>query len=195
MKIGIDLDGVIFDTESFYRFYADVWDVKHHGLDNILDNSAATFQERFNWDDNEMKEFYDKYASSIIKNTGLKPGVSEVLNYLNNQGYDLYVISKRGFYNEKEIDITQELFKKFNLDFFKECIFKADDKKKIVLKNKFDYVIDDNLNICNSMKDICKTIYFRDVYSKISKDEKIYTVCSWQDIYRYFKKEKCDNDG
>ena len=195
MKIGIDLDGVIFDTERVYGFYSDIWDLEHHGLDNILDNSSPTFQQRFRWSDDEIKDFYKKYAHKIIKNTGLNPGVKETLIYLKSLGYDLYVVSMRGFYNKEEIDITLDLFKKEGLDVFTECIFEADDKRKVVVDKKIDYVIDDNLDICNSVSDICKTIYFKGVYAADATDKSIITVHSWQDIYRYFKRKESDRNG
>ena len=195
MKIGIDLDGVIFDTERVYRFYSDIWDLEHHGFNNILDNSSPTFQQRFNWTDAEIDEFYGKYANKVLKNTGLNPGVKETLIYLRSLGYELYVISMRGFYNKEEIDITLDLFKKEGLDLFTECIFETNDKRKIVLDKKIDYVIDDNIDICNSVSDISKAIYFKGVYAADSNDSNIVTVHSWQDIYRYFKKKEGDNNG
>ena len=188
MKIGIDLDGVIFDTERYFRFYADMWDIEHHGLDNVKDESEVRFQERYSWSSDEIEEFYESVVFDLEENSGFIPGVKEVLTYLKSQGYELYVITARGFFSEKQIEITKRLFKEANLDIFEEYIFKTKDKKEVILDKKIDYMIEDNINICNDIKDICKTIYFKDAYTRDINDDTVTTVRGWHEIYRYFKK-------
>ncbi len=51
-------------------------------------------------------------------------------------------------------------------------------------------MIDDNLDICDFIKDICTPIYFKDTPLYDAKDDKIITVNNWGDIYRYFKEKE-----
>lgn len=48
-------------------------------------------------------------------------------------------------------------------------------------------MIDDNLDICNNLKDICKVLYLKDTPNIENKDEKITTIYNWGEIYRYIK--------
>ena len=68
MKIGVDLDGVIFDTEKLYRIYAELYEVVELKKNTIIDNRNDRFQTRYNWSDEETKQFVKKYHDATIKN-------------------------------------------------------------------------------------------------------------------------------
>ena len=46
--IAIDLDGVIFDTERYFRVASEIEDVNKYGLNNKIDNRNVRFQDRYN---------------------------------------------------------------------------------------------------------------------------------------------------
>lgn len=48
MKIGIDLDGVIFDSEKEFRVYSELYDMIDLKQNSKLDNKELKFQDRFN---------------------------------------------------------------------------------------------------------------------------------------------------
>lgn len=191
-KIAIDLDGVIFDTERYFRVFTEIEDVNHYGFNNVKDNREVRFQDRYNWDDDFTEDFYSKNVYDYEIKAGILPGVKEVLYYLKDMGYKLYVITARGFFSQKQIDLTLELLKKYDLDIFEEIVFKSKTKKDIIIKYGIDYMIDDNLKICNIVKDACKAIYFKDGPSYDANDNDIITVHNWGEIYRYFKSIEYD---
>ena len=187
MNIAIDLDGVIFDTERYFRALSEIEDVNKYGLNNKLDNRNIRFQDRYNWDDDFITNFYAKNVYDIEEKCGLMPEVVYVLNYLKNSGYKLYIITARGFFSKKQIDLTNYLLKKYNLyNMFEKIIYKSSEKIDKILEYKIDYMIDDNLDICENIKDVCTPIYFKDgpVYNSLSNN--IITVNNWGEIYRYF---------
>ena len=49
MKIGIDLDGVVFDTEKEFRVYSELYDMLELKRNSKRDNKALRFQDRFSW--------------------------------------------------------------------------------------------------------------------------------------------------
>ena len=49
MKIGIDLDGVVFDTEKEFRVYSELYDVLELKQNNKINNAELKFQDRFKW--------------------------------------------------------------------------------------------------------------------------------------------------
>ena len=48
-NIAIDLDGVIFDTERYFRVASEIEDVNKYGLNNKINNKNVRFQDRYNW--------------------------------------------------------------------------------------------------------------------------------------------------
>ncbi len=185
--IAIDLDGVIFDTERYFRVASEIEDINNYGLNNKVDNRNVRFQDRYNWDKGFIESFYAKNVYDIEERCGIMPGVSYVLNYLKSRGYKLYVITARGFFNQKQIDLTNTLLKKYDLyDMFEKIIYKSNKKLDKILEYKIDYMIDDNLDICEYVKDACTSIYFKDGPVRPASSNNIVTVNNWGEIYRYF---------
>lgn len=190
MKIGIDLDGVIFDTESQFRVAADIYDVEHFGLNNVIDSKQIRFQDRYNWDAESVEDFYSKNVFDLEENSPFMPGVKYVLKYLKERGHKLYIISARGFYSQKQIDITMKRLKENDLDIFEEYIFKADRKIDIIEDRKIDLMIDDNIDLCKSISDICEVLYFKDGLTYDINKDNVTTVYNWGDVYRFFKEKE-----
>ena len=46
MKIGVDLDGVIFDSEKEYRVYSELYDIIELKQNNKVNNQEIKFQDR-----------------------------------------------------------------------------------------------------------------------------------------------------
>ena len=61
-KIALDLDGVVFDSENLYRVYTEIYDVEKNKKDTIIDNTQRIFQNRYDWTEEEFKEFYNENA-------------------------------------------------------------------------------------------------------------------------------------
>ena len=67
MKIGVDLDGVIFDTEKLYRVLAELYDVLELKRNSIIDEKELRFQFRYSWSKQEQENFINKYHEYIVK--------------------------------------------------------------------------------------------------------------------------------
>ena len=96
MRIGIDLDGVVFDTEKEFRVYSELYDAKDLNQNSKVDNREFRFQDRFNWTEEELKGFLEKYHKQIILEANYLPGAKRVLNFLKQSGHTLILISARG---------------------------------------------------------------------------------------------------
>ena len=64
MKIGIDLDGVIFDSEKLYRVYTELYDMIELGKNSKKDNRELKFQDRFDWTDEEKDNLRSQFATA-----------------------------------------------------------------------------------------------------------------------------------
>ncbi|MDE5540160.1 MAG: HAD hydrolase-like protein, partial [Bacilli bacterium] len=152
MKIGIDLDGVLFDSEKFYRVYAELYDEQILKRNSKVDNKEVRFQERFNWSVEEQKDFIDRYLEKVFKEANFMPGAIEVLKLLKTLGCKLVVVTARGGMgadgSANAIDITKKRFEEANLDIFDKCLWGAKDKAQLCKNEGIDVMIDDNIGNC-----------------------------------------------
>ena len=186
MNIGIDIDGVMFDTESFLRCYADFFDMEIGGS-GVVDNKACRIQKRFDWLDSQIKDFIYKYAKEIQKNSPIMPGVVEVLNALKEMGHRLIVISARGSILDEELPIAYECLKKLNVEFDEVCL-NAINKLPVCKEQKIDVMIDDaDTNIISLSEGGIKCLYFRSVVGKDVINDNVVDVTNWAEVLRYFK--------
>ena len=117
MKIGIDLDGVVFDSEKEFRIYSEIYDIIYLKQNSKIENRELRYQDRFNWSNNEIKDFREKYYNKIIKESNFMPGAKYVLNLLKKENHKLIIITARGKNNNsKTIEITNKILIKNNMN-------------------------------------------------------------------------------
>ena len=121
MKIGIDLDGVVFDTEKEFRVYSELFDMLSLKQNSKKNNKELRFQDRFKWSDEQTQSFLDKYHRRIDEEANYVPGAKDVLHLLKKDGHQLVVITARGGWNKEMIDITKRRFYNDDMDMFEKC--------------------------------------------------------------------------
>lgn len=67
MKIGIDLDGVVIDSETTFRTYEEIFDLDVLKENNLINREEPKFQARYNWNEEQQKEFIEKYFLKVAK--------------------------------------------------------------------------------------------------------------------------------
>lgn len=188
MKIGIDLDGVVIDSETTFRTYEEIFDVDALRGNNLISKEEPKFQARYNWTQNQEKEFIEKYFLKVSKESNLMSGFIGVYNLLKNQGHEFIVITARGGFVKEMKDDAIRLLEENNIKFDK-YYWKVEDKLEICKSEKVDIMIDDDWKIVKKLSDNqMKTLYFRDTnLIKLEESEYIKEVNNWGEIYRYIK--------
>ena len=189
MKIGIDLDGVVFDTEKEFRVYSELYDMIDLKQNSKKDNRELKFQKRFNWTEEQIQGFLKKYHKQIILESNFMPGAKRILNLLKNDGHKLILITARGGLNKDMIKVTEERLKQNEMDIFDKYYWATESKDEVCIKENIDIMIDD---FCEKCKNIAtskiKTIYLKDAPSyDLEEDEYIKVLYNWGEIYRYIK--------
>lgn len=189
MKIGIDLDGVIFDSERIFRVYAELYDILELHQNGIIDNREVRFQERYNWSREIINNFMRKYHTKIIEEAAFMPGAKEVIKMLKNEGHELIIITARGNKKKEHIAITEDILKKNNMYIFDKYCWGVEKKREVCVAEKIDLMIEDSNNNCKAISDAkIKTIYFKDAPNyDIEENEYLKTLYNWGEIYRYIK--------
>ncbi|MBE6153647.1 MAG: hypothetical protein E7166_05435 [Firmicutes bacterium] len=180
-KIAVDLDGVIFDSETLYRVYSEMFDVEQFGKDNLVNNSKRKFQDRYNWSQEESINFYKKYSKKILKNAKLMEGVRIVLPKLMKYFQIVYITSR----TKEEVGYIKKQYKFLKLNEIK--IFENENNKiDRYIKEKVDYVIDDDEEICKlSARNNIQTFYFKNNAANVIHNQYIVNINNWGELYKY----------
>lgn len=190
MKIGIDLDGVVIDSETTFRTYEEIFDIDTLKGNNLIDKEEPKFQARYDWTEEQEKEFIERYFLTVSKESNLMSGFIAVYNLLKKQGYEFVVITARGGLVRKMKEDAIRLLEENNIEFDK-YYWKVEDKLEICKKENIDIMIDDDWKIIKRLaENKIKTLYFRDTNLVIlEENEYIKEVNNWGEIYRNIKNE------
>lgn len=190
MKIGIDLDGVVIDSETTFRTYEEIFDIDTLKGNNLINREEPKFQARYNWTEEQEREFIKKYFLTVSRESNLMSGFIAVYNLLKNQGHEFVVITARGGHLKEMKDDAIRLLEENNIKFDK-YYWQVEDKLEICKKENVDIMIDDDWKIIKRLADNkVKTLYFRDVnLMKLEENEYIKEVNNWGDIYRLIKEK------
>lgn len=190
MKIGIDLDGVVMDSEATFRTYEEIFDIDILQGNNLINREEPKFQARYNWTEEQENEFIKKYFLTVSRESNLMSGFIAVYNLLKNQGHEFVVITARGGHLKEMKDDAIRLLEENNIKFDK-YYWQVEDKLEICKKENVDIMIDDDWKIIKRLADNkVKTLYFRDVnLMKLEENEYIKEVNNWGDIYRLIKEK------
>ena len=188
MKIGIDLDGVVIDSETTFRTYEEIFDIDILNGNNLINREEPKFQARYNWTKEQEKEFIEKYFLKISKESNLMSGFMATYELLKQQGHEFVVITARGGFIKEMKDDAIRLLNENNIT-FDTYYWHIDDKLEICQKENVDIMIDDDWKIIKKLtENKIKTLYFRDTnLMKLEENEYIKEVNNWGDIYRYIR--------
>ena len=161
MRLGIDLDGVVFDSEKDLRICCELYDMLELKRDSKIAEREIRFEDRFSWTKEEAMEFLKKYHPEIVENSNYMPGAKKILKMLKDEGHELVVVTARGGMDKKIIELTEKRLKNDNMNIFDKYCYASLDKVKTCKEENIDIMIDDsNENCKNTSENRIKTIYF-----------------------------------
>ena len=180
-KIALDLDGVVFDSETLYRVYAEVHDVEKFKYDNLIDNSPRVLQKRYKWNEDEFEIFYKENEKQILSTANIMTGLDIVLKKLMNN-FEIIIVTAR---NDIGVLIAKEKLELLGLGNIK--IFNNEHSKiQRFLDEKCNYIIDDDEDICRQASENgIYGIYFKNAASNLVEDTCNFKVVNnWGEIYK-----------
>lgn len=182
-KIGIDLDGVVFDSETMFMTEAELYDVRVLHRNSLVAPEEPRVQKKYAWTKEETDEYICRY--SVSDAFGVIPGAKEVISLLRESGCKIYFISARGQFDEREKVIALRKLDEAGIrgDAF---IWGKLDKLDVCLNNGIDAMIDDRYDVCDSL---CRhgilCLYYQSLGRKQMKSgEHLVQVHHWGEIYR-----------
>ena len=193
MKIGIDIDGVVIDSEATFRVYEEIFAIENLNK-KIINREEPKYQGRYSWTKEEQNEYNQKYLLKAAQESHLMPGFLPVYKRLKELGLEMIVITARGVFIEEMKDDAIRVLNENGIVFDK-YFWNVHDKLEICKKENIDVMIDDDYKIIQQISDAnIKTLYLKDGgLKKLKETEYIHEVNNWGDIYRYFVELKNKN--
>ena len=188
MRIGLDLDGVVIDSETTFRTYEEIFAIDDLNYRKIINFEEPKYQGRYKWSKEEQDKFNQKYLLKAARESNLMPGFLAIYNKFKELGFEMIVITARGVFIEEMKDDAIRLLKENNI-IFDKYYWNVQDKLEICQKENIDVMIDDDYKIIQQLSDSkIQTLYFRDTnLKKLKETDYIHEVNNWGDVYRFFK--------
>lgn len=180
MNIAVDLDGVLFDTESWFMTYARIHNFEVPGGE-VTNKDNCWVQDRYNWPEEEIKKYIEKYGFQIESKAPIMPFAKEVLNAISKK-HKVFSISARGLWHVSEEKITKKRLRREKIQ-FEKIEFGSHSKIEACKKNKIDIMIDDYpKNVIELAENGIKCFYFRDLARQQINHENVIEVRNWGDV-------------
>lgn len=186
MKIGIDLDGVVIDSERTFRTYEEIFSIENLNNRKIINREEPKYQGRYDWTKEEQNAFNQKYLLQAAKESNLMSGFVSIYKRLKELGIEMIVITARGVFIEEMKDDAIRLLEENNV-IFDKYYWNIQDKLKICKEENIDIMIDDDYKIIQQLSYAnINTLYFRDAnLKKLDESKYIHEVNNWGDVYRF----------
>ena len=192
MRIGIDIDGVLTDVEQWQLDFGGKFFSKFNK--NVINKDGYEIAEIFNVSAGLDEQFWNEYLYEYVTEEPSRKFANEVIKKLKEKENEIYIITARRFTNEntedgqKMRDIVIDWLKQQEIVYDK-IIFAPEDKLNICLENNIDIMIEDKVENIEKISTKLPVICFNAGYNKNCKNDNIYRVYNWYDIYNLI------NDG
>ena len=194
MRIGVDFDGVIIDTEQNFRYYVEK-SMYERGQEPITRTNRDVFRNYQDIITDGIWLTFLNLWNTVTNQSGFIVGGKEILQKLRKEGHKLFLITARGaFENFNDILSAEKKLKEFDFK-FDDVFFKVNNKAQFCVDSKIDVMIDDCNRHCKKLSAAgIKTLYFRDRNYEDLNHPNIVTVDNWFHIYKeIIKLDKAKN--
>jgi len=149
MKIGIDIDDTVSETEAAFILF-------EKDYDDFIGGKGIVYPEKrywnkYEWTESQIKEFIKKYFLKILEKAYPVFKSQEIISKLKEEGNEIIFITARSDNEDSTYELTENWLKKFKFPYDK-LIIGAKEKGKICKKENIDIFIDDSLHQCLDVK-------------------------------------------
>ena len=195
MRIGIDIDGVLTDIETFLADYGTKYCIENNLPINI---KQVDYDETktFNWTEEQTIKFWNKYIIYYATKYPAREFASEIIKKLKEEGHEIYIITARNDYGVPEEYIGKmrsEIAPKWleeNKIVYDKIIYTEESKLPYVVGNYVELMIEDSPQNIIEISSKIPTLCYNNLYNQKVEGKNITRVYSWYDIYNKIKNMK-----
>ncbi len=189
MNIGIDIDGVLMDDDT-YRLDTMSKYCYENNLPSI--DKPYMYESKCNWSRDIKEDYRKKYYFEYVKNAPARNYAAEVIKKLHDDGNKIIIITGRYKTQEDSIigkqmrDDTVNWLNKNGIIYDKICYAHCP-KTNEILENNINVMIDDSPEILSEIVKVTKVLCFDNRYNRNVQYDNMIRVFSWYDIYDKIK--------
>ena len=186
MRIGIDIDGVLTDIEQWQLDCGGKYFSKFNK--SVVNKDGYEITKIFNVSDELESQFWNEYLYEYVTKEPSRKYASEVIKKLKDSGNEIYVVTARYLTDRNTEDgkrmrkIVIDWLEQENI-IYDKIVFAPEDKLQICLENNIDVMIEDKVENIAKISTRLPVICFHAGYNKHCKNDNIYRVYTWYDIY------------
>lgn len=191
MIVGIDVDGVLVDLETYQLQKGKIYFKRKYNKDAIHPDEYD-IESIFECTHEQREKFWTKYIWEYCLKTDITKGASDTVNKIRELGHEVYIITGRAHTTEKGITgfvfrwMLKHWLKKHKLKydkiFFVSEKDSAHEKNKLCLEEGVDIMIDDKPENLLGIKDKIKVVCFPAVWNKDIAELDEYRIEKFEDL-------------
>jgi len=190
MRIGIDIDGVLTNTEQFSVEYFSKYCVEND-IEFNIGTSDYRLEKTFNVSEEYSKSFWDKCLILYAQTEKARLFASEIIKKLKDDGHEIFIITARWTTNQDDDagknmrGIVKKWLSENDITHDRLIFSKAEKEQKLqeIKDYKIDLMIEDHPKNINELSSIIPVICFNNSYNRECKGKNIIRCYSWYDIY------------
>jgi len=189
LNIGIDIDGVLTDLESYIVTVGKEYMIKNNlGFDDAMNiNTIYGFLSK-----EDSHQFWNTHWENYAATIKMRKNASNIIEKLKKAGNKIIIITARtydsqiikgGIKRQKNMEkLIIKWLDKNNIKYDK-IVFSNLNKLKDCLDNKIDIMIEDSVSNIEQLKDHMQILCFDAKYNRSYINNQIYRVYNWDDVY------------
>ncbi len=186
MKIGIDIDGVLTDFETWQLETGEKF-FSQYGK-TIKNRKGNDTMDIFDTDEETNKLFWDRHLFDYAENEPARENAAEIIKKLSQDNHQILIITSRSC-SKRQLPVKDRMRKTVkwwleNNDIYYDQLIFANNKLKTCLDNQIDVMIEDSDYHVMPISEKLPVICFNAGYNEHCQGENIFRVDDWRQIYQ-----------
>ena len=192
MIIGVDVDGVLIDLETYQLKCGEQYFVHKYGK-KLISPSEYEIEQIFGCTKKEQKKFWKKYIWAYCLTESPMNNASAVISKLRARGHKIIIITSRVYTTEHTICgfVFRKMLKYWllkNSIEYDEIVFCSDhdssnDKYKVCIDCKVDVMIDDKMENLIPLVGKIIPLCYSAAWNRKAQEYNLFLVNDWNHIY------------
>lgn len=162
MNLGLDIDGVLTNIEE-YQFRFGIPFFKEYFNKGVVNEAGIGIKEVFDATEEEYKKFWSKYLFKYARKCPPREDAAKYTQWAYENGHRIYIITARVFATEdsflgKLMRFTVKRWLKKHKIRYDDIVFCVEDKTEAIKKYDIKYMVEDNPDNINGLKEYTNII-------------------------------------
>lgn len=189
MNLGLDIDGVLTDIEK-YQFKYGIPFFKQNYNKDVVNESGKDIKKIFDCTKEEELKFWKKNLVRYAIVESARDNAAEYTKWAYESGHHIYIITSRIFSTKQNFlgklmrFIVKNWLKRNNIR-YDDIFFCDEDKADAIKKYNVEYMVEDDPDNINALKDLTQIICMNAKCNEHITDDKVKRCYNFSEIIDY----------